>query len=42
MAGFLPVIAAFERSFGVNENVGDILRVARTSQSPLRISSNGL
>src|ERR1700753_2955538 len=28
MAGFLPVIAAFERSFGIDENIGDILRVS--------------
>src|SRR5579871_4750516 len=28
MAGFLPVIAAFEGSFGIDQNIGDILRVS--------------
>ena len=28
MAGLLPMIAALERAFGINQNVGDILRVA--------------
>jgi len=27
VAGLLPVISAFQRTFGVNENVGDILNI---------------
>src|SRR5271163_770272 len=27
MAGFFPMIAALERAFGIDENVGDILRI---------------
>src|ERR1700679_2339906 len=27
MAGFLPMIASLERAFGINQNVGDILRI---------------
>jgi hypothetical protein len=28
VAGFLPVIAALENSFGVDEDVGDVLDIA--------------
>src|ERR1700722_10280418 len=27
MAGFLPVIPSLERAFGINQDVGDILRI---------------
>jgi hypothetical protein len=39
MPGIFPIIAAFERAFGVHENVRNILD---TSVSPRRTSSNGL
>jgi hypothetical protein len=34
MAGLLPMVAAFERAFGIDQNVGDILDVAHLVGAP--------
>ena len=41
MAGLFPVIAPFERSFRIDQDVGDVLGIANFV-SPRRTSSNGL